>query len=77
MRKLKTLAILSLGLVLASCKNPVVSGTSVQIEEKGFIKLGTNKFKRMNIEGVDCVIGYGAFDSAVVLSCDWKYKDDK
>lgn len=36
---------------------------------------GTGKFRRINIDGVDCVIGAGTYDHAVAVSCDWERKD--
>jgi hypothetical protein len=38
-------------------------------------KFGTGQFRRINIDGVDCVIGAGSFDHTAAVSCDWATKD--
>ena len=40
-----------------------------------YTKFATGKFIRIDIDGVDCIIGAGNFDSAVAISCDWTNKD--
>ncbi len=36
---------------------------------------GTGKFRRINIEGVDCVIGAGTYDHTAAVTCDWDRKE--
>lgn len=34
------------------------------------------KYTRVNIDGVDCVIGAGNYDTTTSVSCDWDNKDE-
>ena len=36
---------------------------------------GTGKFRRIDIDGVDCVIGAGTYDHSFFGSCDLERKD--
>ncbi len=35
------------------------------------------KFERINVDGVDCIVGYKfRYDGGVAISCDWANKED-
>jgi len=38
---------------------------------EGAILFSNADLKRMNIQGVDCIVGAGNFDTTVALSCNW------
>lgn len=45
-----------------------------KLDEDG-IKHRDALYKRLNIEGVDCVVGSGNYDTTASVSCDWARKD--
>lgn len=34
-----------------------------------------SRYIRVNIDGVDCIIGSGTYDTTTSISCDWPNKD--
>jgi len=70
------IVILSVLLCVSGCSE--MSNPSTKVYENNgvnVIDFGTGKFRRINIVGVDCVIGAGTYDHAVAVSCDWERKD--
>lgn len=68
------LSILIALLCLCSCSKGDVRKIENSDGDK-VIGFGTGKFKRQKIDGVDCIIGSGNYDSAAAISCDWANKD--
>ena len=52
-------------------------GESASEEEKYSTGMEYVTAKRLDVEGVDCVIARGRFGEAVALSCDWNNKTTK
>lgn len=55
--------ILALALALAGCTGELPEGAQTY---------GNTNLKKLTIEGVDCIVGAGDYDTTVALSCNWE-----
>ena len=65
MRTLSTILVL---LLLLGCSDskPENNDEAVAFEN--------GRFKRLNIDGVDCIVAASRYDAAVAITCDWANK---
>lgn len=76
---MKTLIVITL-LILTGCVPTDIekSSNSKGIEKSSNSNIYETKhalFERTNIDGVDCIIGTGTYDTTVAITCDWANKE--
>jgi hypothetical protein len=73
--RMKLLIIIT-ALILVGCeKEKQKNEITTEIESKDSVEFYNGYFKRMRIDGVDCIIASGRRDSSVAITCDWNNKD--
>lgn len=58
-------------LLLALALTFALTGCVAEEPVEGATAFATANLKRVTVDGVDCIVGVGNFDTTVALSCDW------
>lgn len=71
-----TVSILSMSLSVSGCGNeePITKIDEANTKVTAF---RGGRYIRVNIDGVDCIVGVGNFDTTVAVTCDWNSKKDR
>ena len=57
---------------LSGCSERTVTKTNDDGDKVTAFK--DSRYMRVNVDGVDCIVGAGDYDTTVAITCDWNSK---
>lgn len=59
-------------MTLTGCLPDLTASTDLVEDNENTVVLRGGNIRRVHVDGVDCVVGLGSYDTTVAVSCDWQ-----